>query len=125
MNLIVYDQADVSKTKPLNLIKVPGKVYDIMADLARLQAHTIEQKRAKILKLLIEWCSDKYPGKVIINFIDYSIDEAALMSQKTGYNLEWGMYILLADGYYEGSTVESILISTPNRHAISNQLNLE
>ena len=116
-DIILYQSQDPLAPKPAHrLVKVPDKVYEIMCDLARLQGHTLKQCKDKVLKLLMDWALDRYPGQVIINFVDYSADEAAIIGEKTGYDIRWGMYILLGDGSYEETTVEQTLMDNPNQN---------
>lgn len=49
-----------------------------------------------IFKVLTEWAEDKFPGFHLANFLDLNIDNAKLLSEKSGIPLSWGMYVAIS-----------------------------
>jgi hypothetical protein len=61
-----------------------------------------EQTKARILKELNTFISEHFPGMVIVNMEDLNKEQAAAIHP----NLQWGMYVQLAEGSYVGGTME-------------------
>lgn len=118
MELIQHNDNLPSRPVPSNIVKVPDVVYQIMYDLAQRVPEA--QRKEKILKVLVDWVSEAYPSKVIMNFSDYSESEAQDMRIKTGYDLHWGMYVLIGDGTYGEATIEQALLEEPPNEQITN-----
>lgn len=94
------------------LTKVPDWVYQNMCDMA--QRFSEEEAKSKILEYLIEFYQNTKPGRVILNFIDLSAKEAEAIRKHNPqfHDIDWGMYVLLADGYYDVPDINSLLLNS-------------
>lgn len=100
MDLQKHNQG-LSLPDDMLLVKVPEAVYQFWWDTALdLLTHktSVEQRQKAIFGLLTKWVQKTYPDYGIVNFQDYSIDEAYEISKKTSKPITWGMYLLLQIG---------------------------
>lgn len=106
------------------IYRVPNQVYQMFFDMIpnrtdyeyniALQNDT----KGRILRELKSFISDKFPGYVIMNIADFSKDEAHQIHP----NLEWGMYVQLAEGVYDGTIgIEDSLKQIGYDKSISNR----
>lgn len=106
MDLIPYEERNLTPPKrllPDNLVKVPTEVYQVMAD--AINPHVpLSIRQHTLMKILKEWAADKYPGFVITDMMEFKIDEAQAVTAKTGYLIEWGLYIRISEGIYDDIT---------------------
>lgn len=99
---IQHNQGVIKIADKLWVYKIPRQVYQMFFDMVpnRTDAHLlVEDTKARILRELKVFISEKFPGVVIVNIADLNLQEAASISQ----TLEPGMYVQLAEGEYTGN----------------------
>lgn len=82
------------------IYKVPNQVYQMFFDMIPQQGiEGVEYTKHRILRELKSFISDKFPGYVIVNLEELTREQA----QKIHPSLEYGMYVQLAEGVYDGT----------------------
>ncbi len=83
-----------------SLLHLPQQVYQIYCDMAQSSKRVehVDATKRKILKELISYVEENYPGYTVLTFEDYSRIEAGVRAAQTGFPFTWGMWVLLGHG---------------------------
>lgn len=77
----------------LGVFKLPQSVYQIVYDVALQRG---EDGKSEVLRILLEYIEDRYPGQTLNTFIDLSSKEADQFKHLIK-DLSFGLYFTLKD----------------------------
>jgi hypothetical protein len=77
----------------LGIYKLPQTVYQVLYDIG---LHYGEDGKSRVLKVLLEYIHEKYPGQTLGDFIDLSSKEAYELHHIVK-DLDFGLYFTLQD----------------------------
>lgn len=113
-SLILSANNQVAVNKPDFLVKVPDAMYQVFFELAQGSHASLQEKQKSILDQVKDWVANNYPGYGIASFDDFSRDEADTLKRKTGYDITWGMWLVLSYGTdIERVSLSEKLLSEP------------